>query len=169
MAAALTALDIVVLLSVGTGAAFGLVRGFLVEVFSLVAWAAGILAIRSFHAPVAAALSRPVGTFGGASVLALALVFGVTFLAVRLVGRSLSQGVRSTALGPFDRVLGLGFGAVKGLLAATLSFLAMSLVFDTLNGASAPRPAWMAESRTYDLLRASSAMLVTAVDSARKR
>lgn len=169
MGAGWTALDIMVLLAIGVGAAFGLMRGFLVEVFSLIAWAAGILAVKMFQAPVAVALARPIGTEGGASVLALALVFGIAFLGVRFAGRSLGQRARSSVLGPVDRALGLGFGALKGLLAATLAFLVMSLVFDTLNGRSAPRPGWMTRSRTYDLMRASSTALVDAVDAQRKR
>ena len=164
-----TALDIMVLLSVTVGAGFGLLRGFVVEAFSLIAWVAAIAAVRAFQAPVAAALAGTVGTEGGAALLAVALVFSVVFLSVRVVGQNLGRSARSSLLGPIDRVLGLGFGALKGLIAATLAFLGMTLLFDTLNGTSAPRPAWMTGSRSYELLRASSAALVSTVDAARKR
>ncbi len=167
MSGAMTALDIMVLLSVGIAAVFGLMRGFLVEIFSLAAWIAGVVAVKLFQPTAAAMLVGVVGTQGGAALLAVAVVFGVAFLAVRFIGRGLGKSARASVLGPVDRALGLGFGGMKGLIVATLAFLLMTLVFDTLNGVSAPRPGWMMRSRSYDLLRASSASLVAFVERER--
>ena len=158
--ASLTALDMMVLLAVAIAAVFGLMRGFVSEIFSLAAWVIAIMAVKIAHEPLAAALTGRIGTSAGASVLAFALIFGITFLVVRYFGRNLGKSIRSSLLGPVDRLLGLGFGALKGLIIATVAFLFMSLVFDTIHGASAPRPDWMTESRTYPLLRASSAAVV---------
>jgi membrane protein required for colicin V production len=163
----LTGLDILVLLTVGAAAVFGFLRGFVSEVMSLAAWVLAILAVKFAHAPVAAALVGPIGTDTGASVLAFALVFGATFIVVRMIGGRMGMASRRSLLGPVDRLLGFGFGALKGLIAATLAFLFASLVFDTLHGASQPRPAWMKASRTYPLLRASSAALVDFVQKRR--
>ena len=58
-------------------------------------------------------------------------------------------------LGPFDRLLGGGFGALKGLLGATLFFLLANLATDMVYGPQADRPQWMTKSRTYPLLNAS--------------
>ena len=169
MTTGLTALDITALLCIGIGAVFGLMRGFLTEVFLLVAWVAGIAAVKLFHAPVAGWLEGPIGTVGGAQVLALALLFGGTLLAVRFAGRGLGRRAKASVLGPVDRILGLGFGALKGLLAITIGFLLITLVLDTVRGGSAPRPEWMTKSRSYDLLRASSAAVSQFVDDRRKR
>ena len=166
---ALTALDILVLLTVGLGAALGFSRGFVNETVSLAAWVLAIIAVKALHTPVSAILVGPVGTESGAAVLGFALVFGLTFLAVKMAGKALGTTTKGSLLGPFDRVLGLAFGALKGLIAATLVFLLVSLVFDTLNGRSAPRPAWMTESRTYPLLRASSASVVDFIEKRRAR
>lgn len=167
MGAGFTSLDIMVLVSLAVAGGFGAMRGFVVEVFSLAAWIAGVVAVKLFHGTAAAMLVKPVGTEGGASILATTLVFGLTFLVIRLIGNKLGQSARDSFLGPFDRVLGLGFGMVKGLLAATLAFLLMGQVFDVMNGRNAPRPKWMLDSRTYDLLRASSTALVSAVEAGR--
>ncbi len=165
----LTALDMMVLISLGVGGVFGAIRGFVSEIFSLAAWILAIIAVKLFQPLVAARLIGLVGTEGGANVLSVALVFGLTFLAVKIAGGSLARQTRSSLLGPVDRLLGTGFGVFKGLLAATLAFLMMSLIFDVLNGEGAPRPDWMTKSRTYELLRASSAALVDAVEAERKR
>jgi membrane protein required for colicin V production len=58
-------------------------------------------------------------------------------------------------LGPIDRVLGFGFGFMKGLIAATLIFLLLVMGYETVFGAKEKRPLWMTESRTYPLLNAS--------------
>lgn len=165
--AALTGLDILVLLIVGATAIFGFLRGFVGEVMSLAAWVLAIIAVKFAHEPVAAVLVAPVGTDTGASVLAFALIFGVTFIGVRMIGTRMGAASRGSLLGPIDRLLGFGFGALKGLIAATLAFLFASLVFDTLHGAARPRPPWMTKSRTYPLLRASSAALVDFVEKRR--
>jgi membrane protein required for colicin V production len=157
---ALTGLDILVLLIVAAAAIFGFLRGFVSETMSLAAWVLAILAVKFFHAPLAAALIDPIGSDTGASVLSFAVIFGLTFFIVRFIGDKLGAASRRSLLGPLDRLLGFGFGALKGIIVATLSFLFASLIFDTLHGAAQPRPAWMTESRTYPLLRASSAGLV---------
>ena len=70
-------------------------------------------------------------------------------------------------VGPVDRVLGGGFGALKGLIGATLLYLVVNLVYDTIWGRAAERPEWMAESRTYPLLQSSSATIVDLVEARR--
>ncbi|MES2290464.1 MAG: CvpA family protein [Pseudomonadota bacterium] len=165
----MTALDMMVLLSLGIGGAFGAMRGFTQEVFLLAAWVAGIAAVKLFYTPVTALLTGPVGSAGGAAVLSTVLCFGVVFLVTRLVGKSLGSAARKFLLGPIDRVLGVGFGALKGLLIATVAFLMMTLVYDFFHGASAPRPEWMTKSRTYTLLRASGEAVIGAVEAGRAR
>ncbi|HKR16385.1 CvpA family protein [Rhizorhapis sp.] len=151
----MTALDIIVLLLIGGGATFGFIRGFVMETLSLIAWVLAIFAIRLLHAPTTEWLTDPVGTEAGAAVLAFALVFGVTFLAGKFLARSLGARTRKSVLGPVDRVLGLGFGVLKGLIGATLIFMLASLVYDTIYGGNAERPEWMTASRSYPLLNAS--------------
>lgn len=160
----MTALDIVVLLLVGGVGVRGLMRGFVAEAMSLVAWVVAIIAVKLVHAPVSAALAKPVGTEGGAAVLAFAIIFGITFMIGRYAANRMGSASRSSALGGFDRLLGLGFGALKGLIGATLIFLLASLVYNTFYGGLAERPDWMTESRTYPLLNATSRALVDFVE-----
>ncbi|PHQ60727.1 MAG: colicin V production protein, partial [Sphingobium sp.] len=46
----MNAIDILVLLAIGGCAVLGLLRGFVLETLSLIAWVLAILAIRLFHA-----------------------------------------------------------------------------------------------------------------------
>ena len=165
----LTSLDIVVLLLVGGGLVLGILRGFVGEVLSLLAWVAAIVALKLFHGPATDILSGFVGTRAGSAVLAFALVFGIVFVGGKLVARQIGTKTRSSIVGPIDRILGGGFGALKGLIGATLLYLGGNLVFDTLYGRTAERPDWMLESRTYPLLQASGRAIVDFVEARRGR
>ncbi|PTD19335.1 CvpA family protein [Sphingomonas fennica] len=160
----LTALDIVVLLLMGGGAIMGGLRGFSAEMLSLFAWVAAILAVKAGHGPVTAMLAGPVGTQMGAAVLAFAIIFLAVFVAGKLIAGRTGRQVRQSVLGPVDRVLGFGFGGIKGLIVATLLFLAVGLVNSVIYGAAAERPDWVRESRTFPLLNASSRAIVDFVE-----
>ena len=165
----MTALDVFVFLLLIGGAAVGFVRGFVHEVFSLFAWIVGIAMLKLFHTQLWTGIqsSFDVSAAAGA-VLAFAILFVPSFLLVKLLARQLGGKTRRSALlGPFDRVLGGGFGALKGLLGATLFFLLANLATDMVYGPEADRPEWMVKSRTYPLLNASGRAIVDWVEARR--
>lgn len=164
----LTALDMIVLLLVAGAAMLGLKRGFVTEVLSLFAWVAIVAALKMFHVPLAAALSKSIGTPSGAAVAAFAIIAGVTYIGGRIVANAIGKRTRTGILGPIDRALGFGFGALKGLILASLGFLLMTLVLDTARGGPTQRPEWMVASRTYPLLNATSAGIADFVDRRRR-
>lgn len=164
----LTALDIIVLLAVAGSAIMGGVRGFVTEVLSLFAWIAIVAALKLFHVPLAAMMTGVVGTVSGAAVLSFAVIVGITYIGGRLVANAIGSRTRTSILGPLDRALGFGFGALKGLILASLGFLLVTLVVDTMGGGASRRPLWMTKSRTYPLLNATSASIADFVDRRRR-
>lgn len=163
----LTGVDILVLLLVGGGAVVGTLRGFVTEVLSLFAWVAVVIGLKVLQAPLTHLLEPRIGTLSGAAVLAFALIAGIIFLGARTCARSLGRRTRTSILGPIDRVLGGGFGALKGLIGATLVFLGFSLVYDYVYGATADRPAVLQNARTFPLLSASGRAVVSFVHAHR--
>lgn len=151
----LTLLDIVVLLCVGGGAVLGVLRGFVFEVLSLFAWVAGVIALKLLYTPAALFLGAHMGTQAGAALLAFVAVFGIAFLVFRMIATRISRRTRDSILGPVDRLLGLGFGAIKGLIGVTLLFMLFNLLFDLGYGGATPRPVWVTQARSYPLLQAS--------------
>jgi membrane protein required for colicin V production len=152
---ALTLLDIIVLIFLGGGGLLGAMRGFVYEVLSLFAWAAVVIALKLFYTPAASLVSAYVNTRAGAALLAFVLVGGVVYLGGRMIAARIGARTRQSILGPVDRLLGLGFGAVKGLIGVTLLFMAGNLVFDLIHGGQAARPDWVGNARSYPLLQAS--------------
>ena len=167
----MTALDVFVFLLLIGGGAIGVVRGFVHEVISLFAWLVGIAILKLFHAQLWTGLINSFHTSSAAAaVLAFAILFLPSFLLVKFLARSIGGKTRRHAvLGPVDRVLGGGFGALKGLLGATLFFLLANLATDMVYGPQADRPEWMSKSRTYPLLNASGRAIVDWVEARRLR
>lgn len=163
----LTALDIMVLVGVAGSAMLGIARGFVTEVLSLFAWVAVVFAMTFFHARLAAMLAPSVGTVSGAAVLAFALIAGTTYFGGRMVANALGRRTRNSVLGPLDRALGFGFGALKGLILASLAFLPVLMLVDIRDGGPTGRPDWMVRSRTYPLLSATSASMADMIDRRR--
>jgi membrane protein required for colicin V production len=163
----MTGFDIAVLLLVGLGAVTGFVRGFVEEVLALLAWIFSLVAIHYLHTPVSDFLVPRIGTPSGATVLAFAILLLIPYAAVKLLGNWLGRASRSSVLGPIDRVLGFGFGAVKGILIAVVAFSVLVLGYDTVWGPGG-RPDWIKQARSYQFVDASSTALVRALAERRR-
>ncbi|MEH3047720.1 CvpA family protein [Sphingomonas adhaesiva] len=161
-------LDIIVLALVALTALFGARRGFVGEVLALFAWVAMVFALKLFHLPLARALAGIVGTASGAAVLAFVLLAGGSYVAGKLVVGAISRRTRTSVLGPIDRALGFGFGALKGVILASLAYLFVVLVLDVMGGGPTRRPGWLVQARSYPLLSATSAGIADFVDRRRK-
>ncbi|MDR6789497.1 membrane protein required for colicin V production [Sphingomonas sp. BE138] len=161
-------LDIVVLVLVALAAIGGARRGFVGEVLALFAWVAMIFALKIFHLPLAQALAGTVASVSGAAVLAFVLLTGGTYVVSRIVINAIAARTRTSVLGPIDRALGFGFGALKGLILASLAYLFLILALDLAGGGPTRRPAWLTTARTYPLLAATSGAVADFVDRRRK-
>ena len=163
----MTGFDIAVLLLVGMGAIAGFLRGFVQEILSLASWIVALVAIRYLHTPLSLALESQVGTSSGSAVLALALLLLVPYVGVKLVAKRAGTFTRGSVLGPIDRVLGFGFGAVKGIIIVVLAFSVLALGYDTVWGPDG-RPGWITQARAYSFIDASSRELVRMIDQRRR-
>ena len=163
----MTGFDIAVFVIVGLGAAMGFMRGFVQEILALGAWVFAVIAIRTMHTPLAHWLEPHTGDGSATPVLAFAILLIVPFAAVKLVAGWAGRASRASLLGPIDRVLGFGFGAVKGVLIAVLGFSVLVLGYDTIWGA-AGRPDWIKQARTYSFINASSEAMVKMLGERRR-
>jgi membrane protein required for colicin V production len=164
----MTALDIIVLLLIGLGLFTGVRKGFVFTLLSLGVWVLVVLALWALHGPVSGGLEGIVGTTSGAYVLAFILIFAGVLIGGKLVARRLSKGVRRSFVGPADRLLGAGFGALKGLVYATLFYMGFRFIYDTIWGRAAARPDWIRNAATYPLVHGTADTFVDLVDRRRR-
>lgn len=159
----MTGFDLIVLLVVGTAAVGGFMRGFVQEVLSLVAWGVAILAIHNLHTPLYDFLLPKVGNPPAAATAAFAMLLLIPYAGMKLIAGRLGEGDRATMLGPVDRVLGFGFGAIKGAVVVVCGFALLVLGYDAAWGI-AGRPDWIKQARTYPLVNASADALVQLIE-----
>ena len=163
----MTGFDIAVLILVALGAITGFMRGFVQEVFALAAWVLALVAIHNLHTPLSVALFPYVGNVSGASVLAFAILLLVPYAIVKLLAGRLGAASRNSVLGPIDRVIGFGFGAIKGMVITVLAFSVLVLGYDTIWGAGG-RPHWIVQSRSYPFVNSASEALVKMIGERRR-
>lgn len=164
----MTGFDIAVLVLVGLGAMTGFMRGFVQEILALAAWVIALFAIHNLHSPLSEQLLPKVGSESGATVLAFALLLLVPYFIVKLIANRVGEVSRESVLGPIDRLLGFGFGAVKGMVITVLAFSVLVLGYDTVWGVGG-RPDWITQSRSYPFVNASSEALVKMIAERRKQ
>ena len=155
----MTGFDIIVLLIVAIAAIGGVTRGIVQEVLSLAAWILALLAIQQFHTPLQAFIEPRVGSPTTSAILAFALLLLIPYAAVKLIASLVGAKARESLLGPLDRVLGFGFGAIKGAIIVVVGFSLLVLGYDTVWGEQG-RPTWIHNARTYASINAGSEALV---------
>ncbi|NVE94037.1 CvpA family protein [Altererythrobacter lutimaris] len=155
----MTGFDIIVLIIVGVAAIGGFMRGLVQEVLSLAAWVLAAFAIRYLHTPLTEQLVIYLEEPTTTSILAFALLLLIPYAAMKVIASNAGQAARGSILGPIDRVLGFGFGALKGAIIIVFAFSVLVLGFDTVWGYEG-RPAWMSTARTYPVVDAASRDLV---------
>ena len=164
----MTAFDLIVLILIGVGAIGGFLRGFVQELFSLAAWVLAVFAIHYLHTDLTAAILEFMGSPITAGIFAFALLLLIPYAAMKLIARVAGRKARGSVLGPIDRVLGFGFGALKGVIIVIIGFSLLVLGYDAVWGAKG-RPLWIAEARTYQLVDAGSRAMVQLIAERRDR
>ena len=164
----MTGFDIIVLLVVGIAAVGGFMRGFVQEVLSLAAWILAVFAIRYLHTDLSEFLAGYIGPSTGTALLAFVLLLLIPYAAMKLIAGRLGRASRNSIIGPFDRVLGFGFGAVKGVIIVIVAFSILVLGYDTVWGVEG-RPEWIRSARSYSFVNAGSEAMVQLIEARRER
>ena len=145
----MTQFDFIVLALLALSAGVGFLRGAAREVAAFLALVLAAL-IAIFGLPVFAPLMREaVGPDWLGSVAALIVLFGVTYLALRLIGGHFARRIQETHLvGALDRSVGLLIGLGRGLIVLGALFL----MFNAATPADL-QPRWITGATTWPLAR----------------
>ena len=162
----MTGFDIVVLIVVGIAAIGGFMRGLVQEVLSLAAWVLAAFSVYYLHTPLTAALREYYDAEPATPILAFTLLLLIPYAAMKVIAANAGEASRNSILGPIDRLLGFGFGALKGALIVVFAFSLLVLGFDGAWGYKG-RPDWIVQARSYPLADAFSRQLVMLINERR--
>ncbi len=105
---------IIALISVST--LISLKRGFVREALSLVTWIGAFIIARTFHPQMQSLLESTVETPLVRLIAAFAILFFGTLIVGAIINNLIGHLVRATGLSATDRVLGMGFGLLRGVV-----------------------------------------------------
>jgi len=136
----LSLLDLLLAVIVGGSVVFGFLAGFARAGVSFLAAIAGVLFGFWFYGIPADFIHRYVGSQTFSNIAGFLVVFFVCVIFGALLGKVLAKLLKWTGLSWLDRLMGAGFGLVRGVVAA-VAFVSILLAFTPK-----PVPNWMTGS-----------------------
>lgn len=172
----MTYLDFILLGVVGVSGLVAMYRGFTREVLSILSWIAAAAAAfyftfhqRALAVDLARQFANPEQQAHViiAQVALGAAVFLVVLIIVHLITAHISDSVLDSRVGAIDRILGFGFGVLRGFILVVIPYM-FAVSFVCKEGA--PRalaqgchagelPAWVETAQSSDILRRTGSSL----------
>ena len=152
----MTVLDYLIIATFSVFAIWGLVRGLIAEVFSLVSWFAALFVGARYGE-----FAKPLFSWFGSPTLqglaAGSLVGIIVYAIVSIVGVLISRSINGSVFAPLNRMLGLLFGSLRG--AIIIGFIVLIGLQFGLQDAEA----WQ-QARLRTMANTSAELLDTLVD-----
>lgn len=123
----MTWLDVVVLAIVALSAVFGIVRGFIREVLSLLVWVLSFWVAFRYSHESAVYLERYIQHEDARLVAAFVALFFAVLLVGMLISGLIVRVARFSGIGGPDRALGAAFGLLRGVLLVTVLVLVTAI------------------------------------------
>tara|TARA_B110000967_G_scaffold198178_1_gene230856 strand:- start:1044 stop:1535 length:492 start_codon:yes stop_codon:yes gene_type:complete len=124
--------DIVILIITVLSSVFGLWRGLIKEVLSLLTWIAALLVSRVYSEPLAGLMTGVIENDGIRYVSAFAILFVIVMMFGTFLNFLMSKLLNVTGLKLADRLLGAGFGVARGvIIVLVIMFIASMFVSET--------------------------------------
>lgn len=152
----LTVFDMAVLFVVGVSAILALLRGLVRESLSIVVWVLSALIAYVAFPELRQLLGSYIRNVWIADALTLIIVFIAPLVCLKIVAMVVAESVPSGILGSFDRLLGAGYGFLRGALIVSLAYLGLSLI-----NAPEDHPGWIRDAQFLPYVRDGAELLAS--------
>jgi membrane protein required for colicin V production len=128
----------------------GLFRGLVKEVSSIIGVLGGFYAAYSYYPMVAKLLSRFITEPAYLNILSFLIIFCGILIGISILGVVIKYLLNVAFLGWIDRICGVGFGLIKGVLIVTVIFIILTTFLSRgapliKNSILAPHVIWISE------------------------
>ena len=160
----MTVLDVGVIAIVLVSALLAMIRGFVREFLSVLAWVGAVVAT-IFGLPLLAPLAKDfIAPEWLAEALSAFAIFAITLVVVGLATFRLAERVPAGHVGILDRTGGFLFGAVRGLLLVAIAHIFFAWLVERED-----YPVWVSDARLLPIASAMAEILKEWVDAAAQR
>lgn len=118
--------DVFIILVLGYSIVRGLFRGLVKEVSSIIGVLGGFYAAYSYYPMVAKLLSGLITEQSYLNILSFLIIFCGILIIISILGVVIKYLLNVAFLGWIDRVCGVGFGLIKGVLIVTVLFIILT-------------------------------------------
>ena len=118
--------DVFIILIMGYSIVRGLFRGLVKEVSSIIGVLGGFYAAYSYYPMVAKLLSGIIDEQSYLNILSFLIVFCGILIIISILGVVIKYLLNVAFLGWVDRICGLGFGLIKGVLIVSVIFIILT-------------------------------------------
>jgi membrane protein required for colicin V production len=130
---------------------FALVRGFTREVLTIAAWGLSAIILVLAYEPVQKWAREAILDGVVTDIMVASLLFLVPLITLSFACHSACKQVRESGVSVVDRVLGFGFGIVRGLAAIVIVYWMYSLIEDP-----GDHPNWIEEAKLFPVVAGSA-------------
>ena len=118
--------DIFIIIVLGYSLIRGLFRGLVKEASSIIGVLGGFYGAYSYYPSVAKLLSGLIINTSYLNILSFLIIFCIVLITISILGVVIKYLLNVAFLGWVDRICGVGFGLVKGLLIVTVLFIILT-------------------------------------------
>lgn len=155
----ITLLDGILLVIMLISALLAMIRGFVREVLSILAWVAAAVAAFAFHDDLLPFVQEHIAQKQIALAAAAGGIFLVTLMVVSFITMRISDFVLDSRIGPLDRTLGFLFGAARGLLLVVVGLM----FFNWFIPEETAQPGWVTGAKSRPVMMAIGQRLLAAL------
>ena len=121
----MTGIDYAIVGIIALSALFSILRGFVKEVLSLLGWVSAFFIAKIYYVSGAEWLTGSIESDMARHVVAWILLFLLTLIGFAILNKLIAQVISQSGLSAIDRILGMVFGALRGVLVITLVVVLM--------------------------------------------
>ena len=142
--------DIIIIVILGYSLVRGIFRGLVKEVSSIVGVLGGFYASFTYYTQLTKLLSGLIRETAYLNILSFLIIFCSVLIVVGILGIIIKYLLNIAFLGWVDRIGGVGFGFIKGILIASVLFITLTAFLPKgsaflKNSMLAPRVSWVSE------------------------